>query len=245
MQPCLLGARGEALSGLGDRQGAAKAFREAIAVALPQSSAMREAYYGLLTTYVDPADRQTQISICVEALEKFPLDAQLLCAMGAYLQAEGRLDLSAQAYRTAVDFGQIDPETWHVPDIHEIAAVCLSLTYQLRDNDEQGRQVLEHMLQRRPGAHRVRQHLIDLHIRCDRRKEALAEFDRLPPETPAAKRCVARSAALFGRQTQLGAGRRLLANRLRCRLPRFALLALAVGHVDGDRSKCRGAASLA
>ncbi len=184
MQPCLLVERGESLAGLQDPVGAAKAFREAIAVSLPTTITLREAYYGLLTTYANPADRPTQIQICIEALEKFPLDAQLLCAMGGYMQAEGRLELSAQAYRTAFEFGQIDPQTWHVHDIHEIAAICLSLTYQLRNNEQEERQVLDHMLARRPEAHRVRRHLIDLHIRHDRRQDALAEFDRLPAETP-------------------------------------------------------------
>jgi tetratricopeptide (TPR) repeat protein len=184
MRPCLLVARGEALAGLHDRSGAARAFREAIAVAPPTSSAQREAYYGLLTTCIDPAQRPEQVQICLEALEKFPLDAQLLCAMGGYMQAEGQSELSAQAYRTAVDFGQIDPQTWHVPDIHEIAAICLSLTFQMRGNDDECRQVLEQMLARRPESQRVRRHLIDLHVCSDRRKEALAEFDKLPTDTP-------------------------------------------------------------
>ena len=122
--------------------------------------------------------------MCLEALEKFPFDAQLLCAMGGYMQAEGRLELSAQAYRTAVDFGQIDPHTWHVPDIHEIATICLSLTFQLRGDDVEARRVLDDLLAKRPDAQRVRRHLIDLHVRHDRRPEALAELDRLPADTP-------------------------------------------------------------
>ena len=56
-RPCLLLARGRALAGLHDRTGAAKAFRLAIAVAPVASSALREAYYGLLTTYIDPPQR--------------------------------------------------------------------------------------------------------------------------------------------------------------------------------------------
>ncbi len=184
MQPCLLTARGEALAGLHDQAGAAKAFRQAIAIAPDASPAMREAYYGLLTTCIESAQRPAQIQICLEALEKFPFDAQLLCALGGYMQTEGQLELSAQAYRTAVDFGQIDPQTWHVPDIHEIAAICLSLTFQIRANEEEAQRVLEQMLERRPESQRVRRHLIDLHVRNDRRKEALFEFDRLPADTP-------------------------------------------------------------
>ncbi len=183
-RPCLLVAKGEALAGLHDQAAAAKAFRQAIAVSPAGSSALREAYYGLLTTQLDPAQRPAQIQVCVEALEKFPFDAQLLCAMGGYMQAAGRLDLSEQAYRTATEYGQIDPETWHVPDIHEIAAICLSLTFQHRDDEEQARRVLEEFLAKRPESNRVRRHLIDQHVRHDRRQEALAEFDKLPATTP-------------------------------------------------------------
>jgi hypothetical protein len=84
----------------------------------------------------------------------------------------------------AAQFGEIDPRAWHVPDIHEIATVCLSLTFQLRANDDEACRVLEEHLGHTPGAQRVRRQLIDICIRRDRRKEALAELDRLPEETP-------------------------------------------------------------
>ncbi len=160
-------------------------FRQAIRAAAPTSTSQREAYYGLLTVFDQiPAERQAQINVCVEALKVFPRDAQLLCAMGGYMQAQSQLDLSAQAYRMAAQFGEIDPRTWHVPDIHEIATVCLSLTFQLRANDDEACRVLEQALARAPEAHRVRRHLIDIYIRRDQRKEALGQLDRLPAETP-------------------------------------------------------------
>ena len=70
-----------------------------------------------------------------------------------------------------------------MPDIHEIATVCLSLTFQLRANDDEACRVLKTS---RPPArhHRIRRQLIDIYIRRDRRKEALAELERLPEETP-------------------------------------------------------------
>ena len=139
-RPCLLVARGEALTGLHDAAGAAKAFRQAIAVSPAASSALREAYYGLLlTTHLDPAQRPCANPGLPRGAGEVSLRRPIALAMGGYMQAEGRLELSAQAYRTAVDFGQIDPHTWHVPDIHEIATICLSLTFQLRGDDVEAR----------------------------------------------------------------------------------------------------------
>jgi tetratricopeptide (TPR) repeat protein len=167
------------------------------------SASQREAYYGLLTTLDANTDqRQQQIAVCLEAIERFPLDAQLLCAMGGYLQAEGRIDMAARAYQTAFEYGQIDPEIWHVPDISEIAAACLSLAQQLLNNEDGARQAIEQALERYPSATRLRRHLIDLHVKHDRRKEALAEFDLLPAETPhrEALRSAVRGACLASRQ---------------------------------------------
>src|SRR5205085_8029677 len=84
--PELLVIVGEALSTLGDPAQAAASFRQAIALSTEPSPAMREAYYGLLTCLdVDPYFRDEQINLCLTALQTFPTDAQLLCAMGGYL----------------------------------------------------------------------------------------------------------------------------------------------------------------
>ena len=183
--PDLLVALGEAMTTVGDTEGAIACFLKALQNGSRGSSIQREAYYGLLTALDrDSTQRQQQISVCLEALEHFPLDAQLLCAMGGYLQAEGRVDMAVRAYQTAFEYGQIDPELWHVGDILDIAAACLSLAHQLLNDDDGARRVLEKGLQRAHNSARLRRHLIDLHVKYDRRKEALAEFDLLPTETP-------------------------------------------------------------
>lgn len=201
--PELLVALGEALTVIGDPAGAVACFRKAIQTSERGSASQREAYYGLLTALDANGDqRQQQIAVCLESLERFPLDAQLLCAMGGYLQAEGRIDMAVRAYQTAFEYGQIDPEIWHVPDIFEIAAACLCLAHQLLNNDEGAQKALEQALARTPSATRLRRLLIDLHVKHDRRKEALAEFDLLPPETPnrEALRSAIRGACLASRQ---------------------------------------------
>ena len=199
----LLVTLGESLTVIGDPAGAIACFRKANQNSDPGGAVQREAYYGLLTALdVNPEDRQQQIAVCLESIERFPLDAQLLCALGGYMQAEGRIDMAARAYQTAFDYGQVDPEIWHVPDIFEIAAACLSLVHQLLNDDEGARRALEQGLERSPTASRLRRQLIDLHVKHDRRKEALAEFDLLPAETPnrEALRSAIRGACLASHQ---------------------------------------------
>jgi tetratricopeptide (TPR) repeat protein len=201
--PHLLVAFGENLLNLAEPASAQATFRTALQSTEPGSTVQREAFYGLLTCHdADPTQRQEQINTCLAALEAFPLDAQLLCAMGGYLQAQNRLDLAERSYAMAFEHGQIDPETWHVADIREIAAVCLSLTLQLQERDGEALALLECALEQMPGGMRVRRHLIDLCIKHDRRQQALAEVDRLPADIPhrEALRSAVRGACLAAKQ---------------------------------------------
>lgn len=201
--PRLQVALGETYVALGDRTAAGAAFAGALRSAPRGSTAQREAFYGILTCLdADGSQRRQQISTCLAALEIFPLDAQLLCAVGGYLQAEGRLDLAMRSYETAFRHGQIDPESWHVPDIREIAAVCWNLTLQLQEQDEAAFAVLEQALERMPESPRVRRHLIDLCIKHNRRQQALAQVDLLAGDEPqrTALRGAVRGACLAARQ---------------------------------------------
>ncbi|MCH8924209.1 MAG: glycosyltransferase [Planctomycetes bacterium] len=176
---------GEAQSDLTQASAARGWFQQALAASESGSTDMLEAYYGVMTSYDgQPGGSQEQIKICLEALELFPFDAQLLCAMGNYLQGQQRPDLAIKAYKTAVQFGQVNPETWHLCNIGEVAAVCLSATYQMLENHEAARRTLEEALARNESSIRMRRQLIDLHVAHNRRKEALDEVDRLGDEVP-------------------------------------------------------------
>jgi tetratricopeptide (TPR) repeat protein len=202
-QPELLLALGETLSNLGDQAGGAAALGEAIRRSAPGTSQQRAAYYALLAAYEGrPDQRDVQLNVALEALAAFPLDAQLLCAMGGYLQAQGRLDLAGRSYQMAFEHGQIDPEVWHVGEIDQIAAICWSLALQLQQEDEPARRALEAALARDPAAERVRRQLIDLHVKHDRRQEALAQLDQLPATVPhrEALRSAVRGACQAARQ---------------------------------------------
>jgi tetratricopeptide (TPR) repeat protein len=179
----LLLAAGEAAGDLEDRDAARRALAEAVRTAPRGSTEMLEAYYGWLSSCDGQAGAcEHQTAICLEALEIFPLDAQLLSAMGTYLQAQGRLDLAARAFDAAVKFGQVNIQTWHLGDVAEVAAACLGLTLQLLGRDAEARDALEEALRRYPASLRIRRHLVDLHVKHARLDEALCAADPIAPD---------------------------------------------------------------
>jgi Flp pilus assembly protein TadD len=142
---------------------------------------MLDAYYGLLTTFDgDPTQRNQQLSAALEALEIFPVDAQLLLAMGNYLQQMDQLSLATRSFETAHRFGMVDLETWHLRELAEVAAVCLGITLQLQGRHAEARHAMEESLRQHPGSARIRRHLIDLHIAQGETDEAVRLADQLP-----------------------------------------------------------------
>ena len=181
----LMLARAEAYQNLSRSDAAADCFRKTVELAPSGSSVMLEAYYGLLTSYDGrPEAKETQIATCLEALDIYPLDAQLLCGMGSYLLNQGRLDLAARSYEIAATHGQIDPATWHLADITEVATTCLSLTHQLLDRPDEAVTVLQQALNQRPDSMRLRRQLVELLVKNVRRDEAMVEIDKLPKDLP-------------------------------------------------------------
>lgn len=183
--PRLLCALGDVCVNTGRRSQARELYQAAIAQSERGSTEMLEAYYGLLASFDnEPDQREAQLTACVQALEIYPFDAQLLCAMGSYLQDQGRADLACRSYEAAYQFGQVNPETWHLANISEVAARCLSINLLLAGDDAKAIAVLEEGLQRDPASLKLRRHLLDLLIRQGDAKVALAQVDHLPPETP-------------------------------------------------------------
>lgn len=206
--PRLLNCIGDALQVIGDNSQSAAFFRQALAIAPRGATEMLEAYYGLLTTFDnDPSNRQVQLAVCLQSLEIFPLDAQLLCAMGGYLQSQDRLDLATRAYQTAYQYGQVNPATWHLDEIREIAAACYSLALQLQNQPAAGRQVLEAAVAAHPHSLRLHRHLVDLHVKAGRSTEALTAAKAIPPTMPhvEAYRSAVRGACLAHDQNWLAA----------------------------------------
>lgn len=184
-QPTLLNCLADAFLVLGQHERAAQFYRQAISLCAKGSSDMLAGYYGLIMA-LEGSDqkRMAQLSACVAALEVYPMDAQLLCASGGYLQSLGQLDTAAKAYETAYRFGRVNPEVWHLSGIAEVAVSCYSLALQLQGKLDEARQVLEEELKKSPDSLRLGRQLLALCVRQGDRKEALAHVDLLPPETP-------------------------------------------------------------
>jgi tetratricopeptide (TPR) repeat protein len=204
---------------------------------------MLEAYYGLLTSFDgDEKGREVQLSVCLEALDVFPLDAQLLCAMGSYLQAQGRLDLAARAYLTAYRYGKVCPEIWHLDQVREVAAACHSLALQLQKKDEEARLFLQEAVAANECSIRLRRQLLELHVKHGRRDEALGQLDAIASHTPnvEALRSAVRGGCLAHQGNWVSARAYLeAAHRAGCRDPiclRWLTVALAS---TGDKAKAR------
>jgi tetratricopeptide (TPR) repeat protein len=180
LDPGLLIARGDAYANLDSPEPARAAYLAAIASAARGSTEMLDAYYGLLPTFDhDPAHRQQQLKTCLQALEVYPLDSQLLFAVGNYTQMQNRIDLARRSFEAAAQFGQVDLETWHLKELAEVVAVCLSVVQQLEGADDDARATLVAAVHRHPGSERLRRHLLDLHVRHGREANALELAERL------------------------------------------------------------------
>jgi len=180
----LLLAAGEACADLGQDEEAREAFRGAVEAADVGSTEMLEAYYGLLTAY--DADEQCggeQVDVCLEALEIFPLDGQLLLALGNYMLGRQRTDFAVKAFRAAVDLGQVNLEAWHLDELAEMAASCLAVTLQGLGREEEARAALEEALRVRPESPRICQLLNDSRL-GDGRLDPREPGQVVPPLLP-------------------------------------------------------------
>lgn len=179
-RPALLNCLGESLQTLGQNSKSRDCYHRALMTSSRGSADMLEAYYGLITSIEDrPQNRATQIAVCSKALEVFPLDAQLLCALGQFLQTDGRLEMASRAYRTAVEHGQVNPMVWHVPEVRDVASICLSLCLQKQGQTQEAATVLRSAIAGNPESERIRRHLIDFHIQSGSADAATAEISNL------------------------------------------------------------------
>ena len=180
--PRLMLAQATAHSELEDRDQARQVYLQAAERGSRGSTEQLEAYYGMLAAMESPELHQLQISTCLQALEIFPLDAQLLLAMGSYLQRSNRLPLAARSFEIALQHGVVDMQTWHLRELGEVASICLSVTLQLQGQEAQAQEILEEALQRRPNSIRLRRPLLDLLVKQGREGEAVLQANAIPVE---------------------------------------------------------------
>jgi hypothetical protein len=101
----------------------------------------------------------------------------------------------------------VNPQVWHLDRLACITANCYAAMLELEGADAEARRVLEQTLADHPDSLRLRRHLLELHVKHARRDEALAEFDRLPADTPKreALRSAVRGACLAAQRNWIAA----------------------------------------
>lgn len=172
--------RGEAHSHLNKPELASEAFRRAVGFAARGSTEALDAYYGWLTIYDQWPDRRNeQLAIAAAALDQFPLDAQLLCATGNYLQAQGRYDLAARSYEAASKHGTVNVETWHLENIVEVTANCWAVALENLGQRERALEVVQAQAAQSDASARIIRQLLDMHIARGQRVAALDLIPRL------------------------------------------------------------------
>ncbi len=146
---------GEAFQAINDSVRAIQNYQRAQDLAAAGSTEMLEAYYGLLTCLTGPDSTTEQMQLCLAALDVFPLDAQLLCALGGYLQSTERIELAIRAFTLGAEHGQINAQLWHLPEIREIATSCQAQLLQQNDQLEAAVLALDQGLARYPHSQRL------------------------------------------------------------------------------------------
>ncbi len=160
-------ASAAALSLTGDRAKGTQHYYQALRLADRGSVEMLVAYYGLLSTFGDSeAERRQQLDVCLEALETYPFDAQLLSAMGTYLQQQQHVELACRSFQAAVDIGQVEPRAPHLAEIHAVAAVSWSLLLQVKGDLEGALRVLESACERFQGSRRLQRARMELLVQA-------------------------------------------------------------------------------
>lgn len=159
-----LAFRAEARADLGDYLGAKDDLLRLIGEA-KQSNLILKAYYDLWEVFAFSAlTSDKMLKILLDALDRFPVDMQLLTFIGVHLQRQGKIDLAIRSFETAVRFGQISLDVWHRLHIREIAVVSLALAYRLQGNASEAIRVLEANRELIDDRSEYDRYLLDLYI---------------------------------------------------------------------------------
>ncbi len=83
-----------------------------------------------------------------------------------------------------MNYGEVNPLLWHVADVTEMAAMCLSAILRNQKEYDRAQTVLNEALEARPESKRLHRAMLDLHVRQGRQHEALAAVDARPGDLP-------------------------------------------------------------
>lgn len=179
----LLLAMADCLVDLGDLPHAHALYRQAVYQAQPGSAAQLEAYYGVLTTSDTRGEAgQTLLAYAIQALEQFPLDAQLLCLLGQLLAVQGQWGLAARTFEQAFRSGTVRKEVWHLTDWQALAGWKWSQALDGQNAPESALAALEQVAQQ-TGAAWIRHRLVEKYIQLGRLQQAIEELSVLDAQT--------------------------------------------------------------
>ncbi|MDR1923313.1 MAG: hypothetical protein LBQ66_02970 [Planctomycetaceae bacterium] len=124
-----------------------------------------EGYYMFWETCLfSPIVTDAMTRTLINALDRFPVDMQLLLFMGQHLQHQKRYDLAIRTYETTLQHGRITLDLWHRLRMIEIAVVCMAYVYHLSGNNEKAISILESNLDNVIDLVEYTRHLLNLYI---------------------------------------------------------------------------------
>ncbi len=125
--PRLMNTLGDLQMLAGQHQQARQSYQQALHMAPEGSTDRLEAYLGCIAAQ-ESENWNDQLALVMQALDEFSRDAQLLCAAGGVLQAQGRLQMAARCFQMAASAGQVNPQVWHLANVTEFALHCQGMT---------------------------------------------------------------------------------------------------------------------
>ncbi len=205
--PRLLNTLGDLQMLANQPEQARQSYQQAMQMAPEGSTDRLEAHLGLIAA--QPCQRlDDQLAAVMRALDEFPRDAQLLCAAGGVLQAQGRLQMAARCFQMAASAGQVNPQVWHLANITEFAMHCQGMTLAMCGQMDEAVRVLVQACGM-PGATPLMWWtMLELMLRTGQKERALEKAQSMPRHwghDPAVLRSAIRGADLAFRQNWLAA----------------------------------------
>jgi len=175
----LLLAMADSLVDLGDLPHAHALYLQAVQEAEPTSATQLEAYYGLLTTGETRGQSGQQLLVyALQAVERFPLDAQLLCLLGQLLGVQGQWKLAARAFEQAFRHGTICKQVWHVGDWQALAGWGWTQALEHQNEPVLALGALQEVAEQ-TGAVWIRRRLVEKYVQLGRLADAAQELSGL------------------------------------------------------------------
>ncbi|MDR3232811.1 MAG: hypothetical protein LBT46_03960 [Planctomycetaceae bacterium] len=168
----LLLYQAEAWLALDNYAAARRAYRQLIRTS-GRSDLRLTAYYGFWETLIkSPIPDADVTRLLIEALDRYPVDMQLLTFLGSHLQRTGKPDLAARSFETAVQHGKVTLDVWHRLHIKEMAIVSSALSLRLLGKNQEAVDVLETYLPQMGDRNEFVRYLLDLYIQENEEEKA-------------------------------------------------------------------------